>query len=130
MKLSITYEPTKDYLLVKVSGEYDYLSAIFLFHKLLNEAGKRNYKSIICDITNMKGFDFNSKETISRYSIARYLGNALRKDIRLALLETPKQMDLFGEAIMTNKGANVKITSSMTVALKWIAVKASNLAYQ
>jgi len=130
MKLSITYEPTKEYLLVKVSGEYDFLSAIFLFHNILKEAWKQNSKNILCDISSMTGFDFNPKDITSRYTIARYLGTTLPKDIRLAILESPKQMNLFGETVIANRGAHVKITSSMTVALKWLDIPVRNHAYQ
>jgi hypothetical protein len=112
--------------MVKVSGEYDFLSAIFLFHNLLKEAWKQNHKNIICDITNMTGFDHNPKETIARYTVAKYLGTTLPKDIRLVILETSRQLDLFGETIMSNSGANVRITSSMTVALHCLGVMISD----
>jgi hypothetical protein len=130
MKLSVTYQPMKEYLLVKVSGEYDFSSAIFLFHNILKQAWKQKCKNILCDITRMSGFDFNAQETISRYTIAKYLGTTLPKDIKLAILETPRQLDLFGETIMSNKGANVKITTSMTVALKWIGSMVRKHVYQ
>jgi hypothetical protein len=101
-------------------GEYDFLSAIFLFGNILKEAWKHNLKKILCDITQMTGFDFNSDQTLARYTIAKYIGESLPKDIRLAILETTKQMDLFGETIMSNRGAIVKITSNKTVALHWL----------
>jgi len=129
MKLSITYEPGTEYLLVRVKGEYDFLSAIFLFRNMLKEAWKQNCKNILCDITRMSGFDFDPKDTKDRYTLARYLGATLPKDIRLALLETPRQMTLFGETVMSNQGGAVRITSSMTVALHWLGAVTGNPAY-
>lgn len=130
MKLSVTYEPRSEYLLVKVSGEYDFLSAIFLFHNLLREAWKQNHTNILCDITGMSGFDHNPRETIARYTVAKYLATTIPKDIRLAILETSRQSDLFGETVMSNNGANVRITSSMTMALNWLGVMVKDPVYK
>jgi hypothetical protein len=120
MKLSVTYEPKNEYLLVKVSGEYDFHSAISLFHNLLKEAWKQNLKNILVDVTGMRSFDNGTKDIIARYTIAKYIATTLPKYISLVILETPNQIDLFGETIMSKKGANIRVTTSKTMALHWL----------
>ncbi|MGA1977433.1 MAG: hypothetical protein ABSG89_06200 [Bacteroidales bacterium] len=123
MDFSVAYEIKKDYLLVKVIGEFDYSKAHENFLKWIEQANKFALNRVLCDITLVKGLD-TKQPTMNLFTISEYVANSMPKNFSLAILETSQQMESceFGENVIVNRGGRVKATSNLYEALEWLSV--------
>jgi hypothetical protein len=63
-----------------------------------------------------------------RFDLARYVAETVPPNFRFSILETPKQLarDRFGENVMVNRGASVKVTADLGEALAWLELNPVN----
>ena len=130
MKLNAEYEARDGYLYVKATGEFDFAAAQTLFRELMDEALRLGVSRVLCDLTVLKGLDPSPSSLIMRFDIGEYVARLIPRDLRLALLETPLQFTegRFGEDVMCNRGAVVKVTPHLREALEWLGVASSAAA--
>lgn len=122
MDLTLSSELKDGYVLVTVTGLYQSGRAKTLFREWLIQAGELGVTRVLCDITRMTGFSPEEVSATGRFDISAHMASALPADLRLAILETKEQImpDNFTENVMVNRGAHVKITTSMDEAVAWL----------
>jgi hypothetical protein len=122
--MNASYEERDGYLYVKVRGEFNLSSARDVFFEWVEKARSCDLDVTLCDITLVTGLDDQQVSTRTLFNACKFIGGSIPVYFRLAILETPQQRtnDQFGENIMVNSGAKVKVTSNLNEALKWLGV--------
>lgn len=120
--MNASYEVRDGYLYAKVIGEFDLLNARDLLPEWIEKARKHSLDRTLCDVTLLTGLDNQKMSILTRFTISELVARVLPSGFRMAILVTPQQFPdaLFGEDVMINSGANVKLTSHLDEALKWL----------
>jgi hypothetical protein len=123
--MNASYEAKADYIYIQLKGEYSNASAIELFRKWRDEAKRGKLYKVLCDLTQLIGFFPRENKPAEKFSTAELIALFLPKNITLAILAKPSQIekDRFVEDLMRNRGVRVKLTPSREEALKWLKVK-------
>lgn len=122
--MEATYEIRDGYVYVRATGEFSETSARRVLLELVEKARGAALHRVLCDITRVTGFDDDLAHTMTRFNTSTMVAETLPKDILVAFLESPRQLDRdnFGENVMRNKGASVKVTIHFGEALEWLGV--------
>jgi hypothetical protein len=118
------YEVRDQYLYVKAEGEFSLARAEELLYEWIEVARSHSLTQILYDITLVSGFDDDQVSILARFQISQLIAKMLPRNLRLAVLETPRQTTetLFDENVMINLGAIVKVTTHLNEALRWLGV--------
>ena len=129
--MNASYELRNGYLYVKVSGEFALAEVRGILSELLETARRHAMTRVLCDVTRVTGVDDELELTMTRFDVATLIAEALPKDIKFAVLETPRQIskDRFGENVMVNKGASAKEASTLDEALEWLGLTSANKSH-
>lgn len=128
MNLKNTYELRSGYLYVKVTGEFDLPSARAVTLEWVERARVHAINRVLCDITLVNGYDDDHTPTMIRFELAEFAGKAIPNNLKLAIMQREQLLsrDRFVENVMVNRGARVRVTSSLNEALEWLGVDAIN----
>jgi hypothetical protein len=94
------------------------------FLEKIEMARSRGLKLVLIDITASAGFEADRTSVMTRYETCERLANALPSGFKMALLAKPEQIraDRFGETVMVNRGARVRVTTDLNEALQWFGM--------
>ena len=122
--MKATYELRDGYIYVRATGEFSETSARRVLLEWVEKGRSAALNRVVCDITRVTGFDDDLAHTMIRFNTATMVAETLPRDFMVAFLETSQQSDRdkFGENVMRNKGASVKVTLDLGEALKWLGV--------
>jgi hypothetical protein len=122
--MNAAYEARDGYLYVKVTGEFNLIRARSLLSEWMKKTRTHSLHLTLCDVTLLTGVDNETMSILTRFTISDLVARMLPKDFRMAVLVTPQQFRdaLFGQDLMINKGANVKLAYDLGRALKWLDV--------
>jgi len=122
--MNAAYEARDGYLYVKVTGEFNLIRARSLLSEWMKKTRTHSLHLTLCDVTLLTGVDNETMSILTRFTISNLVARMLPKDFRMAVLVTPQQFRdaLFGQDLMINKGANVKLAYDLGRALKWLDV--------
>ena len=121
MKSDTQFEVRDDYLYAKAIGKFDPSIARESIREFIEKAGSHNLNKVLCDITPLAGFDEGDIPFMTKFDLAKFLAESIRFELKLAILETPQQLQGdIGETVMANRGAWIKVTSSLQEALEWL----------
>lgn len=128
--MNASYEARDGYLYVKVIGEFNLLRARDLLSEWMEKTRIHSLHRTLCDVTLLTGLDNKTMSILTRFTISDLVARVLPKDFRMAILVTPQQFAdaLVGADLMINKGANVKLTSHLDGALKWLNVTSADIS--
>ena len=128
--MNASYEVRDGYLYVKVTGEFNLLRARDLVSEWMEKTHTHSLHRTLCDVTLLTGVDNETMSILTRFTISDLVARLLPKEFRMAILVTRQQFPdaLFGEDLMINKGANVKLTSDLDGALKWLNVASTGIS--
>jgi hypothetical protein len=123
--MNVSYEAKAGYIYIQLKGDYSNASAIELFRKWREEAKRGKLYKVLCDLTQLIGFYPKENKPEERFSAAELIALFIPKNISLAILAKPSQIDKdrYVEDLMRNRGVRVKLTPSLEEALKWLKVK-------
>ena len=121
MESDTPFEVRDDYLYTKAIGKFDPFIARESIREFIEKASSHNLKKVLCDLTSLAGFDEGDIPFMTRFDLAEFLAKSIRFELKLAILETPQQLSGdIGETVMSNRGAFIKVTSSLQEALEWL----------
>jgi len=122
--MNAAYEAKDGYLYIKVTGEFNLIRARSLLSEWMEKTRTHSLHLTLCDVTLLTGVDNETMSILTRFTISDLVARMLPKDFRMAVLVTPQQFRdaLFGQDLMINKGANVRLTYDLDRALKWLDV--------
>ena len=126
MPQHIQIEPKDEYLNVEVSGVFDSVKAKEFIRQILATSQQHSLSKILVDIRNVEG----PIPTMGRYELACFMAAEQVVPVRLAVLEFHRQVpdNRFFENVAENRGAIVKVTTSLEEALEWLEIKPAILA--
>ncbi len=122
--MEATFDIREGYVYVKATGEFSEPSARRVLLEWVEKGRSAALNRVVCDITRVTGFDDDFSRTMTRFNTAQMVAQDLPRDFMVAFLETARQLeeDKFGENVMRNKGACVKVTADLREALEWLGV--------
>lgn len=112
------------YVHVVVSGEFEPGPAGDLLQKWIARAREQGVSRILCDVTELTGFEGTDVPLVSVYEAALVVVKVLPPGFRIAFLEAPERIARarFGEDVMRNRGTMARITADLHEALTWLGV--------
>jgi len=115
-------------LFLKATGIFSLAEAKVLLPKYIEMAISRNLERVLFDLRSLKGFNTGDTSTLVRFDMAKFLAETVPSNFRFSILETPRQLsrDRFGENVMVNRGASVKVTADLEEALAWLELSPVN----
>jgi len=115
-------------LFLKATGIFSFAEAKVLLPKYIEMAIGRNLERVLFDLRSLRGFNTGDTSTLVRFDLAKFLAETVPSNFRFSILETPKQLsrDRFGENVMVNRGASVKVTADLGEALAWLELSPLN----
>jgi hypothetical protein len=118
------YEVRDGYLRVQLQGVFDQTSSHGLAHEIVEQARRSGRTRLLCDLTAVAGLEPDSASIWDHIELSQFVAHVIPKDLRVAVLETPQQLigGRVGEDLMVQRGAHVRVTSSMDEALAWLGV--------
>jgi hypothetical protein len=121
MKRDIPFEVRGNYLYAKAIGKFDPSLARDFIREIMEKASHHNLKKVFFDLTPLTGFDEGDISFMTRFDLAEFIAESIPLGSKLAILGTPQQLSGdIGETIMANRGAFIKVTSSLEEALEWL----------
>ncbi len=122
--MNASYEFRNGYLYISVMGVFSINRAKELVLEWVEIANQHAITKLFCDITLVTKFDVQDTSTMTIFEIAKFVAESLPKGFKLAVLETPQQFekDKFGETVMVNRGALVKVTPHLSEAFQWLGL--------
>jgi hypothetical protein len=123
--MNASFEARINYLYVKIMGQYSNASAIEIFRRWWDEARNNKLYKVLCDLTQLIGLNADEAKKNGRFSAGELIALFLPKNISLAILAKPHQMEKYraGEKLLRNRGIRIMVTHSLEEALKWLKVK-------
>ena len=120
--MDASYEVRDDYLYVQATGKFTPDSARLILSELVQKASDHSFNAILGDITRVTGLDAEQISIVTLFDMGVEVAKFIRSDFKLAVLVTWEQLPavLFGENVMNNRGATVKVTSHLDDALTWL----------
>jgi hypothetical protein len=120
--MDASYEVRDDYLYVQATGEFTPHSARLILSKLVKKASHHSFNAILGDITRVTGLDAEQTSMATLFDMGVEVAKFIPRDFKLAVLVTWQQLPdvLFGENVMINRGATVKMTTHLDEALIWL----------
>jgi hypothetical protein len=120
--MNASYEAREGYLYVQARGEFTPSSALMILSKLVKMASDHSCNAILGDITRVTGLDAEQTSMTTLFDMGVKVAKFIPRDFKLAVLVTWEQLPdvLFGENVMGNRGATVKVTTHLDDALKWL----------
>ena len=121
MPQQIHIEPKDGYLHIEVAGPFDSVKAKEFIRQMLETSSQHTLSRILVDIRKVEG----PIPTMARFELARFLAAEKPVPVRLAVLESRGQVpnNKFFENVADNRGAIVKVTTSLEEALEWLEIK-------
>ena len=127
MTRNTPFEVRDNYLYAKAIGEFDPSMARDFISKFVEEAQNHNLNKVLCDLTPLTGFDEGDISFMTRFELAEFIAKSIPVSFKLVILGTPQQLSGdIGETVMSNRGAWVKVTSSLQEAREWLGVVSGN----
>jgi len=112
-------EHRQDYL-IAVCGETINLQVMFdMLAEIAQTCKQCNYHKALIDLRNAKG----EIRTIDRYDLGKEIAKLIGNSVQIAVVYRSEEIDLFGENVSVNRGANLKVFPDTTRALKWLGVE-------
>jgi len=122
MPLRVHIDPREDYLHVEVSGEFDLSRTKELIRHVFEVARQHDLCKIFVDRREMKG----PVGDLEQFQLAEFLAKEQGTGrCRMTILKTGRKvpMDRFFEPVALNRGANLKVTTDLEEAFKWLDIK-------
>jgi hypothetical protein len=118
------YEVRDGYLYVRLEGIFDQTTSHGLAHEVVEQASRCERNLLLCDLTAVSGLEPESASIWDHMEISEFVAHVIPKDLRVAVLETPQQLigGRVGEDLLVQRGAHVRVTSSLDDALDWLGV--------
>jgi hypothetical protein len=122
--MDVTYEARDGYLYVGVAGEFNPSRSRGRITTMLETLLLWGHDRVLWDISRVTGFEVERVSVMYRFDASQLIASSLPKDFKLAVLQTPAQLDpeRFGETVMSNRGVMVKVTTDLDEALEWLGV--------
>jgi hypothetical protein len=128
MALSLSCETREGLLLGRISGPFRFSDLVASTQSIIDQAGAANFETIVVDLTAVH----RSPSTLERWDYGQFVAAAsLRSQptgksgrFRMVFLAHPPLIDpgKFGETVAHNRGADLKVTSSLDEAAQWLGV--------
>ncbi len=125
MPTEFSLDIKQNYIHVTISGVFRLVEYKSIFETTLSECVKNNKSVIFFDLRTAEGHISN----FQRYDLAVYFCNVSREHpitftVKVAFTGFPPIIDpdRFGETVARNRGANVKVTTDINEAFKWLQV--------
>ncbi len=128
MPLNLKSEPQKNYLLLKIEGQYLFPEAMEIIELLFKSVEENQALKILIDVRGVAGLipsleRFHLFETFAfRYFDLKNLGKF--PYARFAILGVYPIIDpgKFDETVAVNRGMTLKVTNDPAEALEWLSV--------
>jgi hypothetical protein len=120
--MNVTCSTRGNILFVKTTGVFSYAEAKAFLPKYIEIALSRHLERVLFDLRSLEGFNTGDTSTLERFDLSRFVAETVPPHFRFSILETPRQIarDGFGENVMVNRGASVKVTADLDEALAWL----------
>lgn len=118
------YEVRDGYLYIRFEGVFDQTTSHGLAHEIVEQARRCERNFLLCDLTAVSGLEPESASIWDHMEISEFVAHVIPKDLCVAVLETPQQLigGRVGEDLLVQRGAHVRVTSSLDDALAWLGV--------
>jgi hypothetical protein len=123
--MNVYCEEKEYYLHIKVFGQYTASSAKAIFRKWIEEVKKHKLYKVLFDLTQVMEYNPGEAPNKNRLDSAELIALFLPKNVTLAILARPNQMDRDHgiEHLFRTRGIRVKVTQSLDEALRWLKIK-------
>ena len=120
--MDASYQVRDNYLYVQATGEFTPDSTRLILSKLVKKASDHSFNAILGDITRVTGLEAEQTSMATLFDMGVEVAQFIPRDFKLAVLVTWEQLrDIqFGEDVMINRGATVKMTTHLDEALRWL----------
>jgi hypothetical protein len=123
--LEIITEKRNDHIYAYVHGHFSLTQAQIVLTKSLDTLIEKSFSKLLIDISSMDG----NISTIQRFLFAEFCAINVYKyrekglnNLKIAIFGQEPMIDSakFGETVAINRGANVKVTTDINVALQFL----------
>lgn len=117
MKSRYSFVDKKDYLQMKVVGDYDYFSYVQFPSIIKKECKKTGINKVL-----IHGLNVSAQElpVVERFFMAEKAAETFKDDIKIAIVWHSELIDGFMEAVATNRAARIKIFGTEELAREWL----------
>ena len=118
MTLEFKLRYKTDMVEAEVSGTFEPDSARVFFTRVLAFAQEQNIQKILVDAQALTG----DVSTLERFNFGIFMAEQKLESKKIAFIAPTDVVwpDHFMEAVASNRGINVKVTTTRTEALKWL----------
>jgi len=108
-----------DYLLVEVAGTYTFKGLIATIHQVAEHCRQEKLSKVLIDLRNVSG----NPNNFERYQFGLEIVQAWGREIRAAVVAPAGVSTRMTENTAVNRGAQMKVTTSLDEALGWLELK-------
>ena len=105
------------HMIVRVNGVYDFESFTQLVRSILDRGKHTIHRRVLVDASEVKALFPNDTD---RYRIGELLAETIGRELRIAGLASPDDINHFMELVVNNRGGNFKVFTSEDAARQWL----------
>lgn len=132
MGINLRMEPRTAYLYAEVSGTFERESAQDVSAKILDACSQHGLSKVLVDLRTLSG----SLTVIDRWDYSEFMAAEIHNRLNSGKLEKKVYLaylgdelidpQKFGQIVATNRGINVKATTDVKDAFRWLGVEMEN----
>ena len=108
-----------DYLMIEVTGTYTFKALIATIHEVAEHCRQEKLGKVLIDLRSVSGRPSN----FERYQFGLEIVKVWGREIRAAIVAPVGMGTRMTENTAVNRGAQMKVTTSMEEALGWLELK-------
>ena len=116
------YQNKGTYLFVEASEPYALHTLLTMVQEIADRCQKENLHKAIVDLTRMDG----NPSILDRYTIGVEVARVCGATIQCAAIAQPSVTNYVVENVAVNRGAKLKVVSTMEEAMEWLMAEKSS----
>lgn len=117
MTSQIYFQLKKEYLLVRVTGNYNKTKFLAMIDEISARCQKENSTRVLIDALAVQNANIS---TTDRYFLGERIAQRFRNNFKITIAWPPEHIDRFAEIVASNRGVDIYVSGDLKLAEDWL----------
>jgi hypothetical protein len=120
MRSKYSFENRGKYLLLRISGKFDYTEISTYLSMILEECKKEGQDKIMVNMLDMEN---TAISIIERFIIGEKMAEVLKRHLKIAVAFPAENINRLAETVASNRGVDIAVFADINNAEEWLLNK-------